>query len=138
MCLNFLSKGASMIDSGTILMWTAADRPECFRDDGAVDCPSAWKAVSHTLSPRALEDELSSTGWTFFYMANPVNATAYGFDPAKRMASVLKRIASTVRQQGCNCLQVDRVTTCSTLGIPYVTVSAHPRHIQKGKTFVGQ
>lgn len=127
-----------MINAGSVLMWKAAARPDSFRDAEQANSPAAWSGVSHTLSPRALDEELSSNGWTFFYLANTVSATACGFNPEKRMASALKQITASVRRQGCNSLQVDAVTTRSFLGIPYLTVTAHPRHIQKGMTFAAQ
>jgi hypothetical protein len=70
-----------MINSGSVLMWKAAVRPDCFHDAEQAHCPLAWSAVSHTLSPRALDEELSSIGWTFFYLANVVSAKSFGFDP---------------------------------------------------------
>ena len=92
--------------------------------------------MSSTLRPQELEAELSRTGWTFFYMANPLRTRAFGFDPVKRLAAALRSIVGSVRKQGCNSVQIDAVATRSFLGIPYVTVSAHPRHVQKGMVFV--
>lgn len=126
-----------MINAGSILIQSDAGRPEYFR---AVDevCPPAWTAVSHSLKPSALEAELSRTGWTFFFIANKVRTRAFGFDPARRMATALKRIVSRVREQGCNSLEIEGVATHSFLGVPYLSVSARPRHIQQGFVFVAQ
>ena len=52
--------------------------------------------------------------------------------------SALRRAITRVSQQKCNCLEIDAVTSHSFLGIPYVTVSGHPRHIQKAAVFSGQ
>jgi hypothetical protein len=89
-------------------------------------------SVKHNLAPRELEEELSTAGWTFFYMANAIRATA------RTIPAALKRLMTKVRRQGCNCFEIDEVATHSFLGMPYVSVSAHPRHIQKGMAFSGR
>ena len=128
-------KGHTMMQSGTVLIQTDAARPDCFQA-GDEDCPESWTSMKSTLPPLELEAELNRTGWTFFYMANPLRTRAYGFDPVKRLAAALRNIVGSVRQQGCNSVQIDAVASRSFLGIPYVTVSAHPRHVQKGMVFV--
>lgn len=126
-----------MIGSGTILIEKDALHPRCFqlRDDSS---PSAWMSVTHNLTPRELEKELSTTGWTFFYMASAIRMTAFGFDRAKTIHAALKHVIANVKRQKCNCLEIDGVAAHSFLGIPYVSVSAHPRHIQKGMLFSGK
>ena len=77
-------------------------------------------------------------GWTFFFIANNLKTKAFGFDPAKRLTSALTTLVGSVREQGCNCIQIDAIAARSFLGVPYTTVSAHPRHLQKGIAFVAQ
>jgi hypothetical protein len=126
-----------MIASGSILMEKDALHPRCFQlhDDSS---PRAWMSVTHNLTPRELEKDLSTTGWTFFYMASAIKRTAFGFDRAKTVHAALKAVITKVKQQKCNCVEIDDVAAHSFLGIPYVSVSAHPRHVQKGMVFSGQ
>jgi hypothetical protein len=126
-----------MIKSGTVLIQTGAVRPQCFEASNEV-CPPAWMSVQSTLTPPELEAELSRTGWTFFFMANHLKTRAFGFDPGKRLTSALTTLVGSVREQGCNCIQIDAIAARSFLGVPYTSVSAHPRHLQKGTTFVAQ
>lgn len=126
-----------MISPGTILINKDAPRPECFQlesDSHSND----WGAVKHTLTAHELENELTRTGWTFFYMANAIRTTAFGFDRAKMIEAALKRFIVAVRLQKCNCLEIDDVETHSFLGIPYVSLSGHARHIQLGMRFAGR
>ncbi len=125
-----------MIAPKSILIEKDAPHPRCFQlqDDSL---PDAWMSVTHNLTPHELEKELSSTGWTFFYMASGIRRTAFGFDRAKMVEAALKRVIANVRQLRCNCLEIDAVATHSFLGMPYVSVSAHPRHIQKNMLFSG-
>ncbi|MFN0167320.1 MAG: hypothetical protein ACKV22_12895 [Bryobacteraceae bacterium] len=126
-----------MITPGTILIDKEAPRPQCFHLQHD-PFPGAWISVKHNLSPRDLEQELSTTGWTFLYMANAIRATAFGFDRERMINAALKRVIANVREQRCNCLEIDDVATHSFLGVPYVNVSAHARHIQKGNVYSGQ
>jgi hypothetical protein len=124
-----------MTTAGTILIEKAALRPQCFqlRDESF---PDGWMAVMHNLSSHELEEELS--GWTFFYMAGAIRTTAFGFHRPRMIAAALKRLITKARQQRCNCLEIDDLAPHSFLGIPYLSVSAHLRHIQKGRLFSGQ
>ena len=126
-----------MIKPGTILIEKGTLSPRFFQlEDDAY--PNAWMSVTHGFSPHELEKELDAAGWTFFYMASAIRMTAFGFDRARMIQAALKRLITNVRQQKCNCLEIDGVATHSLLGMPYVSVSAHPRHIQKGMTFSAQ
>ena len=49
-------------------------------------------------------------------MANHLRTRAFGFDPVKRLAAALRTLVGSVREQGCNCLQIDAVATRSFLG----------------------
>jgi hypothetical protein len=123
-----------MLTPGNLFIERDVPRPRCFQvqDDSH---RTGWLAVKYDLSPYELDKELSSRGWTFFYMANVIRKSAMGFDRDKGTAAALKRVMASVREDGCNSLQIQAVETHSFLGIPYVSVSAHPRHIQKGNLF---
>jgi hypothetical protein len=125
-----ITAGSILIEKGTLL-------PQFFRA-GTESYPSAWLAIDSSLNFHERENELAATGWTFLYMASKVRATAFGFDTPKMVHRALKRLIAGARLQKCNCLEIDEVTTHSFLGMPYVSVSAHSRHIQKGLLFSGQ
>ena len=114
-----------------------ATRPEYLQlEDGPH--PNTWIPVKHNFTPNELEKELSTTGWTLFYLASPISTTAFGFNRAKMIRAALTRLIAQAKLQKCNCLEIDDVSTRSFLGIPYMSVSAHPRHIQRGLVFAGQ
>jgi hypothetical protein len=123
-----------MITPGNLFIERDALRPLCFQvqDDAH---RTGWLPVKYDRTVLELDAELSRRGWTFFYMANVVRKTALAFDRDKGIAAALKRVMTSVREEGCNCLQINQVETHSFFGIPYVSVSAHPRHIQKGMVF---
>lgn len=49
--------------------------------------------------------------------------------------AALKRLITAVGLQKCNCLEVNDIAPRSFLGMPYVSLSAHSRHIQIGRVF---
>jgi hypothetical protein len=126
-----------MITPGTILMDKDTLRPQCLQLEDE-PYPNAWMPVKHNLTTHELEKELSTTGWTLFYLASPIRTTTFGFNRAKMIHAALKRLIAQAKLRKCNCLEIDDVATRSFLGMPYVSVSAHPRHIQKGLAFSGQ
>jgi hypothetical protein len=126
-----------MITPGTILMDKDTLRPQFIHLEQD-PYPHAWIPVQHDLTPHELEKELSTSGWTLFYLASPIRTTSFGFNRAKMIHAALKRLIEQAKLQKCNCLEIDDVATRSFLGMPYVSVSAHPRHIQRGLVFAGK
>ena len=119
-----------MIEAGTILIDKSAARPECFRLAANPES-SPWASIAADLSPREREKALVADGWTFAYMAGGIRAKGVGFNPANRMASAVRQLKALASAQHCNCVQIDEVAMHSFLGVPYVSVSAHSRDIQK-------
>jgi hypothetical protein len=126
-----------MLTPGTILMDKDTLRPQCLQLKTDL-YPNAWIAVKQNLTPHDLEKELSTAGWTLFYLASPISTTAFRFNRAKMIDAALKRLIAQAKLRKCNCLEIDDVATRSFLSIPYVNVSAHARHIQKGLVFDGR
>jgi hypothetical protein len=123
-----------MITPGTILIEKGTLLPDPLRLETASHA-SGWAPVTNHLDGRELGKKLDAAGWTFFYMAEEIRSTAFGFNRQNRTDAALKRLITNVRMQKCNCLEIDDVETHSFLGMPFVSVSAHSRHIQKGATF---
>ena len=89
-----------------------------------------WRLVKN-LSSAVLDRKLRDVGWTFFYMAGEVNAMAFGSDLEKTTRKAVKRALASMKPDRFNCLEISRVAVKSYLGMPYVTVAGHPRHIQE-------
>jgi len=125
--IPMITPGAILIEKGTLL-------PEPLQLETESHA-SGWAGVTNNLDGHQIEKALSTAGWTFFYMAGAIKTTAFGFDRARMIHAALKRLIANVRRQKCNCLQIDEVEMHWFLGMPYVSVSAHSRHIQKGLAF---
>ena len=125
-----ISAGARLVAPGTIvpLEWQV--------ENGSA--ASHWSRLTTTSDNKQLESQLAGAGWTFFFMATRITATAFGFNRQKMLDTAMARLMATVTLHKCNCVEIDNVSVRSFLGMPYVRVSGHPRHIQKGMVFSGQ
>src|SRR5437016_10855056 len=94
--------GNRTISPGSILVEKSAHLPEPLRLEGDAT-ESGWARVANNLDGHQLEKELATEGWTFFYMAGRIKATAFGFERGKLVHTALKRLIAKVRLQKCNC-----------------------------------
>jgi hypothetical protein len=123
------------IEAGTILIEEGTPVPDSLLLESE-PYSSGWGSLRN-LDRRGLDRKLSESGWTFFFMAGEIRATAFGFDRRRAVREAVKRIIANVKSQKCNCLEISQVAMKSFLRVPYVTVSAHARHIQQGLVFSG-
>lgn len=77
-------------------------------------------------------DRIHAAGWNFFFMVTEVKVMFFGSLGAAKVQNALKRILEKVKQQHFNGLEVTAIVPRHFLGVPYVTVSAHSRHMQQG------
>jgi hypothetical protein len=77
-----------------------------------------------------LDRKIHAAGWNFFFMAAEVKAMFFGSLRAAKLQSALRRILAKVKRQHFNGLEVTAIVARHFLGVPYVTVSAHSRHMQ--------
>jgi hypothetical protein len=94
-------------------------------------CSEKWNLLTIP-EGSALDKKISAAGWNFFFLAAEVKVTFFGSIGAEKMQNALKRILAKVKQQHFNSLQVTEIVARHFFGVPYVTVSAHSRHIQQG------
>ena len=123
------------ITAGSILIEQGAHLPKSLLLQSESDS-NGWGAVKTARS--TFEKELQETGWTCFFMAGEIKTTVFGFDRQAALRAALQRLITRVKSQHCNSIEIAQVTSNSFLKVPCVSVSAHPRHLQKGLTFSGQ
>ena len=123
------------ITAGSILVEKRTHLPNSMQLQSEPDS-SGWAPLNGTRP--AFEKEVHEAGWTFFFMAGAIRATVFGFDRQKTLRAALRRLIRNVRSHNCNAIEITQVSVKSFLKVPYVSVSAHARHLQKGLTFAGQ
>jgi hypothetical protein len=119
----------STVQVGTILMKECPGMPQLIGLEtepglgewGMVKVPDAF----------TLDRKIHAAGWNFFFMAAEVKAMFFGSLKAAKVRSALKRILAKVKLQHFNGLEVTAIVARHFLGVPYVTVSAHSRHMQQ-------
>src|SRR5579864_1646951 len=117
------------VEVGTILI---ADRPRITQFLGlASERYSGNWGVVQGLDGFALDRKIHAAGWNFFFMAAEVKVMFFGSLGAAKMQNALRRILEKVKQQQFNGLEVTEIVARRFLGVPYVTVSAHSRHMQQ-------
>jgi hypothetical protein len=120
---------ADKIKTGTILIKEGALLPESLRFESERHL-KGWRLVKD-FDSRGLDRKIREAGWTFFFMAGGANATAVGSDLEKTTRRAVKKVLASMKSDRLNCLEIGQVVVKRFLGLPYVAVSAHPRHIQE-------
>jgi hypothetical protein len=120
---------AEKIKAGTILIKAGTPLPEGLQLESE-SYSKGWKLLKN-IDANVLDRKIRETGWTFFFMANEVNATAIGSDLEKTTRRAVKKVIAHWKSDKFNCLEIVQVAGKRFLGLPYVAVSTHPRHIQE-------
>ena len=127
---------ADTINRGTILITEGARMPESLLLESE-PYGYGWRLVKN-LDSRGLDQIIGQAGWNFFYIASVVETNAVGSDEKKTTLKAIKRIIANLKSKNFNCLEITRVTAKRSLGLLYVSVSAHSRHIQEGRGLSGE
>lgn len=120
---------AEKIKSGTILIMENAVLPKTLQLDSEPFVPG-WKLVKD-FDGYGLDREIREEGWTFFCLAGEIKTIALGISGPKMLRRAIERILANPRSETFNSLEITRVVLKHFLGVRYVSVSAHSRHIQE-------
>ncbi|MGC2323974.1 MAG: hypothetical protein WA463_15190 [Terriglobales bacterium] len=113
---------------GTIMMQTGTYVPESLHVE-ATPYWRTWRLIN-SADGNLLDRDLRTVGWNFFFLADTVQAMVWGHSGEK----AVRRVLAKVKLLKFNCLEITEITQRRFLGLPYVQVSAHSRHIQKSST----
>jgi hypothetical protein len=119
---------ADPIKVGTVIIEEGTPVPDALKFESE-PYSNGWTSVKN-LSGYELDRKIREVGWTLFNLAE-IKASALGFDREKAARSALNRVLANVKSDNFNSLEVSRVAAKRFLGLPYVTVSAHTRHLQE-------
>jgi hypothetical protein len=96
-----------------------------------------WRLVKN-LDSNGLDQIIGQAGWNFFYIAGLIETNAFDSDEKKTTRKAIKRIIAKLKSKNFNCLEITRVAAKRSLGLLYVSVSAHSRHDQEGQVLSGE
>ena len=125
--MDIIKTGTLLIENGTLLPRSLVLASEPYS--------SGWTTVTNLRSD--FEKDINKAGWTFFFLAGQVKATVFGFNREKAVHTAVDRLTTNAKTEKCNCLEIGQVTMKSFLGLPFVSVSAHSRHLQGSSVFAG-
>jgi hypothetical protein len=90
-----------------------------------------WCSLGTTESAE-LDRNLRAAGWNFFFIADELRTIVPPWGGEKTLRAGVKRLLARTRAQQFNCLQLSNILRERFLGIPFLSVVAHARHVQQG------
>ena len=90
-----------------------------------------WRTFAN-LNGYALTRKIEASNWHFFCLAGAPRASALGGDRQTTLQRAVKQILAKTANEKYNALEVTKITAKRFLGVPYLRVCAHLRHIQEG------
>ena len=90
-----------------------------------------WNVVKN-LDRHGLARKIEKANWIFFLLAGPVKAWVIGRDGPATLRRAVKRALARREGQDFNSLEITRIASKRFLGIPFLCITAHSRHIQEG------
>ena len=88
-----------------------------------------WRVVRN-LDRAALARNIESAKWYFFYLAGEMRTTVLGRERPATLRRAVRCILAKREEQKSNSLEITLVVSKRFLGIPFMSVTAHSRHIQ--------
>src|SRR5580700_8776206 len=121
---------STTVQVGTILMKEWPGMTQLFQRESE-PFSGNWSLVK-TLDGVSVDRKIRARGWNFFFMAAEVKVMFFGVVGTAKIKTALRRILTKVKRQHFNGLEVTGIFASHFLGLPYVIVSAHSRHMQHG------
>ncbi len=116
-----LQEGSVLLRSGTLTPPLVPLNLTNFSND--------WQSIGNS-GGRVLDQGFRRSGWNLFFLAGGIRGYAVGSGRNSIMRATAK-ILSRVKAQGFNCAQISEVIVKRFLGVRYVRVEAHSRHLQQ-------
>jgi hypothetical protein len=90
-----------------------------------------WRIVKN-LDRSTLARNIDGANWNFFYLAGEIRSTVLGRDRPGTLRRAVKCVLAKQERRKFNSLEITKIVSNRFLGIPFMSVTAHFRHIQQG------
>jgi len=120
--------------SGTIFIREDTPLPENLLIESEAFLPG-WRVVRN-LDRSSLTRNIERGHWHFFYLAGEMRTTVLGRDRPETQRRAVKRVLAKQQGKKFNSLEITKVVLKRFFGIPFMSVTAHSRHIQQGIALV--
>jgi hypothetical protein len=125
---------AEKITSSTILIKEGTRLPEGMQLEGE-PYSAGWR-LAKNFDGGELDRKIRDAGWNFFYMAGEIKVSVFGRDGEVTRRKAIGQILAKLKFDKFNCLEITQVAAKRFLGLPYVSIAAHWRHIQESLVLV--
>jgi hypothetical protein len=92
---------------------------------------TGWRIVKN-LDRQALARAVEGAGWNIFYLAGEMRAVVWGRERVRNLAQGSKVYSGETRRQKFDSLEITGIVVKRFLGVPFMRVAVHSRHIQRG------
>src|SRR5437016_8621598 len=93
-------------------------------------CLPGWRVVK-SLDRSTLARNIEGVNWNFFYLAGEIRAAVLGRNQPGTLCRAVRRVLAKQEGQKFNSLEISNVVSKRFLGIPFINITAHSRHIQQ-------
>jgi len=90
-----------------------------------------WRSLGF-LESAGLDGKIRTAGWKLFFMAGELKTVVPAWGGENTVRRGIKRLLAETRLQHFNCFELTHIRRKRFLGIPYVSLAGHSRHIQLG------
>ena len=91
---------------------------------------SGWRVIKN-LDRSTLARNIEGANWNFFYLSGEIRAIALGRKGIGTLRRAVKCVLAKQEGQKFNRVEITKVVSKRFLGLPFVSVTAHCRHIQQ-------
>ena len=120
---------SSPLNIGVVLLQTDTFIPDSVWVQKEIFCPG-WQAITN-LNGDDLDRQIRSDGWNFIFMGGALRGTSWGSWSGTAIRCAAIRVLKKTEATKLNGFEITAIRARRFLGIPYVIVIGHSRHIQK-------
>ena len=115
--------------AGTILIREGTRLPANLSIESETFLPG-WRVVK-SLDRSTLARNIEGVNWNFFYLAGEIRAAVLGRSQPGTLRRAVRRVLAKQDGQKFNSLEISNVVSKRFLGIPFLNITVHSRHIQQ-------
>lgn len=119
----------SHLKIGTVLVQTDAFIPDSVWVQKETFC-TGWQAITN-LNGDDLDRQIRNDGWNFIFMGGALQGTSWGSWSGTAIRCAAIRVLKKTQATKLNAFEITGIHSRRFLGVPYVVVIGHSRHVQK-------
>ena len=119
----------SPLKIGTVVVQTDTFIPDSVWVQKETFSPG-WQAITN-LNGDDLDRQIRDDGWNFIFMGGALQGTSWGSWSGTAIRCAAIRVLKKTQATKLNAFEITGIHARRFLGVPYVVVTGHSRHVQK-------